>query len=702
MRNLFLLAVLFILGCLCVSQVSAQELSAEEIVARARKTRKADQKDIQSYRLNTYSKAILRIADPGSDQFETRGITLRHAEIHWKAPDLRHEIITAQRHLKDLKWFPYEPFDLGLIMDFGLNRITVGSVSVVGPLSSDGKAAYRFSMAGSDSGRSKPCYLIQVDPQDRYQPLMQGLLWITKDDFHLARVEVRFNESVKIFPQPKYWTLTEEFDRSYGMWLPVHAKWTMKLDLNLIAWKKKAQWTNEYQVVDAAVNGTVDETIFGERLREISPDAQFKDSTFWNHNQIIPLSPQESLDFERLSTIGKNLKVVYPDIESFEAKQREEDVHVGFRFTPDGRYNRVEGFYGGAELGLNHFSFRQIIRDLTLKASYGYGFADKKYKYSGEIMKGFLRRSFYVGARYYNDLTFKELTGNFLSNSVAALLYRYDGLNYFYTRGFDVFTRWKPSYRWQTEIRYSDRLDKSTELNTSYALIKRYYAFEPVYPITEGRLRRLSSSSTLKIGDGIGIAARDPYWIINGSMEYSDENLLKSDFHYSRYYGSARFHFPTTRRGSLDGKLYLGYGTDRVPQQYLFDLAGEYPPYRMKTTDILESEGNHFAGNYMAQICIEHNFGGTLLEKTGLPYLKNGDVDITPFVNVGYVRLTKLARATLAYPGIRDMDKPLVETGFGIGDIHRLIRIDFAWRLTRRQIGNRNFSIVINVLLQHQ
>ncbi|MCB0832059.1 MAG: hypothetical protein KDC45_01215, partial [Bacteroidetes bacterium] len=35
MRNLFPFTVLFILGCLCVSQVSAQELSAEEIVARA-------------------------------------------------------------------------------------------------------------------------------------------------------------------------------------------------------------------------------------------------------------------------------------------------------------------------------------------------------------------------------------------------------------------------------------------------------------------------------------------------------------------------------------------------------------------------------------------------------------------------------------------------------------------------------------------
>ncbi|HNE84499.1 MAG TPA: hypothetical protein PLG25_11525, partial [bacterium] len=55
-----------------------------------------------------------------------------------------------------------------------------------------------------------------------------------------------------------------------------------------------------------------------------------------------------------------------------------------------------------------------------------------------------------------------------------------------------------------------------------------------------------------------------------------------------------------------------------------------------------------------------------------------------------YLRLNK----------IQYLKRPLVEAGFAIGDIYRIVRLDFTWRLTQRNKGTRNFAATMAVLVQ--
>ncbi|HNO11783.1 MAG TPA: hypothetical protein PKI67_12710, partial [bacterium] len=166
------------------------------------------------------------------------------------------------------------------------------------------------------------------------------------------------------------------------------------------------------------------------------------------------------------------------------------------------------------------------------------------------------------------------------------------------------------------------------------------------------------------------------------------------------YNFSARFHIPTTRRGSLDGKAALGLGTDRLPNQYLFHLYGGTTPYVLKTVDFREPTPNHFQGNRMAALTMEHNFGGTLLERTDLPFLRDGYVDCIPTFSIGFVHASKKTLENLRQNKIQYLRRPLVEAGFAVGDIYRIVRLDFTWRLTQRSKGNRNFAATMAVLVQ--
>lgn len=687
------LALLFV-GFLGAAHAGDDPVNAERIIEKAKEASK--QNRLKSYKLRTYTKSFLNTQT-------TEAATFVHSEIYWKKPNHRREVETAYRHIHKPKLFEYDHFDFGIIDDFSRENIPVSNTSVAGPLSRGSEKFYRFEWVDTVRIGGISAYQIRVIPRTEHQPLMQGILTIASDSYRLMRADITFNQGVKIFPQPQTFTLVQTFALRNGThWLPDETTWRMDVDFSFMGFNIKAHWYSVSKAYETELNPAIDDKIFSKRLVEQTSDARYKDSTFWNENQIIPMTAEEEEGFRTLASLQENKKIIYPDLQSFELKQKKENVRWGFKILPDFRYNRVEGSFIGGEVQLNNMAFKQYVRGLSLKGKFGYGFMDDRYKYTGEIRQDLFARTLTVGGRYYSDIAYKELTGNVLTNSLTALLYRYDAFNYYYVKGYETFLQIKPRYNFKLEFNYTDRTDSSTRRNAKYALVDFLYKrFDPVYPINSGHLRRLSATATYMFGHGTGIVSREVYWIIEGTVEYSGRKWMKSDFNFTKYYTSARFHYPTTRRGSLDGKLYAGYGTHELPQQYLFDLYGGSSPYTLKTVDLREVEGNHFQGNYLAALAIEHNFGGELLEYTGLPYLKDGHIDLIPTFGVGYVELSKGTFIHLPYQGVQDLRKPIYEAGFAIGDIHRFARLDVSWRLNQRKAGTRNFGVLLSVLLQN-
>jgi len=659
---------------------------------------------IQSYRYKLYSKNFLEVKNPSSGSMEIRAATLKHIEVFWRQPGDKREVELAQRHVFDMgllvnysydyDFLTYPPFDLSFVDDFGNDDVIIQNVSVAGPLSMRAEEFYNFRLDGSRVSNGRTVYKIDLEPKDVHRPSMQGSLWLDGESYQLVEADVTLNEAVKWLPQPNKIHLSETFTLENGNLIPDEITWEVSGELPVAG---PYRYYSSARLYERTTNPSLSGNIFEQESYTKAPDAAFKDSVFWNHQQIIPMDDREQSAFDQLASLHRNHKAIEPNIRKFEQIQKKENVHWGFNPLPDIRYNRVEGFFLGAEIQWNEIAIKRYVRDLTVIGKYGYGFADKRVKYSAEISKSFFDKMWTFGGRYYNDIEHKELTqlvGPVSTNSLTSLGYRFDRFNYFYVKGYDAFIKFQPFYFLQLDAKYTDRLDDSTRQNTNYGIIKWYGKFDPVHGIDEGRLRQIDVDATLRIGEGEGIFPRTRYWVIQGGVEHSNTDWLKSDFTFTKFYSIIRFHYPTTRRGSFDGKFNFAYAKDALPQQYLLDLYGGGTPYVLKTVAVGE-----FQGNRITAITVEHNFGGELLERTGLPLLKKGIIDIAPMFSVGYVHTSAKTKAKLVYP-INDLNKPIYEAGFAIGDIFRLVRVECLWRLNQRNLGKTNFGLLATILVQ--
>ena len=106
-----------------------------------------------------------------------------------------------------------------------------------------------------------------------------------------------------------------------------------------------------------------------------------------------------------------------------------------------------------------------------------------------------------------------------------------------------------------------------------------------------------------------------------------------------------------------------------------------------------------FASDAWLDIFIEHNFDGLLLDK--IPLIKRLDWrEIVSFkAAFGSIRPENLDKnPILPITGMKDLKgAPYCEISVGIGNILRLIRVDYTWRLTRRDDHSRNGCFMVGV-----
>lgn len=676
---------------------SDDTLSAPVIMQKARETHVQFAGKIKSFQYKLYRHAFFEIYDAPTARYKAKGVLQTHTEVYRKYPDRRKEIETARRHIYNLPYDQYTPYYFSLIEDLASDAIPAVSASVPGPLSPQAARYYRFTLEGTHVlNDTVSAYKIRMEPLSAHVPAMKGSIFITTGTYQVAALDITFNEAVKIWPPPDNFRLSQIYaPNDEGQWFPLQMDYEYTLAASVLGIGGKARWHAMQRVYDYRVNPELPDSRFSGPYREILREALYRDSAYWAVQSLAAFSEQEQDAFTLLAQLPNNRKYLHPDIEAFEKEQRSENIHWGFKPLPDIRYNRVEGLFAGGEITFENLSLRRYIRDLTLTGRFGYGFSDKRYKGSGEASKGFFARRLRVGGRYYDDIRRKELpmAGSTLMNSLTAIGYRYDNFNYFYARGWEGFVTVKPFYNTELTATYISRDDRSTVQTTRWGIVPWLYTFKPVYPINQGHLNQIAGQLYCRFGRGKTVLSRETFYTLEQTLEHTNTGWLKSDFNFTKYYAMLRFHIPTTRRGSWDGRVYFGYATEAVPRQYLFDLYGSATPYTLHTVSLGDLEGN-----YMAALCMEHSFGGEWLERTGLPLLRDGYIDLVPMFSVGYIRASTETSQNLSLP-VQNIKRPIYEVGLGLGDVFRVWRIDFNYRLNQRRITETPFSVTLMAFL---
>jgi hypothetical protein len=77
---------------------------------------------------------------------------------------------------------------------------------------------YRFTLAGYESMRSGPCYILSVEPLTKNKFLYRGRIWVDAEDFAVVRIESTPAQN------PSFWTKETRIEQIYAkvgeFWLP--------------------------------------------------------------------------------------------------------------------------------------------------------------------------------------------------------------------------------------------------------------------------------------------------------------------------------------------------------------------------------------------------------------------------------------------------------------------------------------------------
>jgi hypothetical protein len=655
---------------------------AEEIILEAIARKHQILSQLQSYRFDAYTKTEARIKNPKKEKPDTIIAALFETQTScsWKAPDLYKEVITARR--QSANFMPEQNmFTVDKIPNLNDDIIALDRYSVIGPTAENALEYYTYKMVDTLAMDNYRVFRIRVTPKNNLKPLFDGIISIADKSYMVMQVDVRGNEILDLSPmidvhlQQQFALFENKF------WLPVESKLKFRIEISFPMVPEMN--IEQYSLMhNYEINTELDGSLFDNFQIAVLPTADRVDTSYWQNVNMLPLTNEETAAYQQLDSLVTHagfFSHAIMALANFSLPWKELKLTS---FSDFFHFNRVEGAYLGAGLTTN-----ELLPQSTITLRTGYAFAEKRGKYAVDIERYLSDRKIYsVGAGVYRKTSFRE-GEEFLSRgdiTLLALLEKDDPVDYFEVTGWSLYSHVRPCASSSVEIRFLDEQHSSLTKTTDFSILYGSDKFRSNQPVIGGKLRSGSISFTYDTRKFLMSGMFDDYDRSQNSIwctlkvEYSDKNILHGDFDFTCYSGSLNFYALTTSSGALRGNLRLGYAFGHVPPQRIFDLFGSTsditPTGSLRTISIKE-----FAGDRLASLVLEHNFGSLPFRALGISFMKN--MDLILFTGSAWSDLSIESRAIQPVP-LQTCTKVINEIGFGLGRLFTLLRLDFAWRLT--------------------
>ena len=668
-------------------------------------------KKLLSYEFEAYTKGVVWTQNDfransrqvglniGSDSSKLKisGILENESKGYFKKPDLYKEVIIARKQTSNLPSFVNTIAGGRLVQDFYGNDFNFLGNLLPGPLADNALSYYDYHIVNIAAIDRDKVFKIYMEPKDPSDPGFIGNLFITDSTFDLIKVDLKINkaasvgglfDSVNIYQQ---FTLFKD-----SVYMPADLRFF--INLNYLGIAKLAFELNTI-LYDYKINPIINNDFFNKAIITVLPDADKKDSTYWENAQTIPSTLQETKAYERIDSLS-NVPEKFWD-----------------RFSPlSTRFHLTNNLSISAPLGMYHFNrveghaidfgmFISNAADFRLNSSeqFSYGFSDKRIK--SNLNFSYLPgeyRTFKISLNFYNKINI--LFGNSdnyndLTSTILALISKYDFRNYYYSKGFsfnaggDIF----PALR--LNIGFENHTDNNAYKTTDFSFFAKNKSFDDNPPIYETKINALSFGFALDFRDYIEdgyfrrkVSLGKSYAVITGKATYSNSNFLHSDINYSHYEFNSFGTINTFKSTALNFGVLGIYSIGKVPYQQLYSLPGNInitaQNFAFNTLNL-----NEILGDEIATINLQENLGNELFRFLSVPWLKDWDLQLKIYLNAAYSNVNSETKSILISP-VKSFTHPFYEIGFGISHALLPVEIDFSWKLNYRD-GN-NFRIGIN------
>lgn len=561
--------------------------------------------------------------------------------------------------------------------------------SFVSPLSTTGINTYNYVLSDSAFINNKWCYNIIYYPRRKNELTFKGDFWVNDTTYAIKEINMQASKSANINWVKEIY-IEQEFEVLNDSLFLVKRDYMMSdFALNKKE-KSKGIYGKRTTLYDNYVfDQPKDPKFYSEKVYEYNIDAYDRDESFWQSNRMESLSKDERGIYKMLDTLKtvKKFKRLY-NVGSVLASGYIEFPSINFDYGPIFKsfgFNEVEGFRIRTG-GRTYFGRNDLWR---LEGFVAYGFRDQKVKYglSGKWMVDKKNRIIISGG-HRTDI---EQIGASLTTSTDVLGRNLGSSALFNTSPNDKLTSislttlavemepW-PNFIWRLGGDYRTLESASPTFSLDY--------FDPDEPDgIASEVKQFESTLSLfyypgRRMTGYGVErydVNDDYSRLYARISIGDKSIFNSDFNYTKI--QFRYDQPWQLGGF--GRLYSTFETGKtfgtIPLGLLSIVPGNQS-YWSVYNSFSQLDFYEFVTDTYASMYLQHNFNGRFFSR--IPFLRK--LNLREIVSIRGVwgsvsdENKAINASGLIYQA--PSDQVYWEYSFGIGNIFKVLRIDFNFR----------------------
>ena len=576
------------------------------------------------------------------------------------------------------------------------------------PLSRTGIDVYNYVLTDSAFIDKKWCYKIVYYPRRKNELTFKGNFWVNDSTWAIKNINLEVTKSANINWVKEIY-IEQDFD------VLNDSVFLLKRDYIMtdFAFNKKENSKGVYGKRT---------TMFRDHVFDKERPIDFYNPEVQNEDPLVYIKPDDFWEENRFENLNKDEKGVYKMLDTLQTNRRFLQIYdvvqiIGSGYIPRGNfdigpilstigYNEVEGLrlrFGGRTYFGENDKWR--VQGYT-----AYGLKDNKFKYgiSGKWMieptnriileLGNRRDVEQIGASFTdsNDV----MSRSFASSSLFSAGNNGKLTNISLT-SFSVKIEPVKNFAIQAGMSYRSLVSASRDFGMEYFTVLP----TPLNPLGEikGRVNQsefnfqLDYSFTRKtVGSGVErrTTAR-PFAQLFVSYSQGLKKVLDSDFDYKKVQLYYRQPLNMGGIGRLDVTTEMGKTFGQIPLALLSIVPGNQTYWTIPNTfnllDFYEFETDTYA-----TIQLEHNFGGRIFSR--IPFLRDLNWRETIGFKGVYGTITDENRALNASNVLYQAPEDFYyEYNAGIGNIFKVLKIEFAWRGNYITPDTNNFGVKASV-----
>ncbi len=399
--------------------INSTEDPAYRIIRKTIAKRKENLDKISAYTADFYSRGIWRVDsvpkkilgqevgdfDGALDSTRTGIIYLSETISHiaYKKPNDFKETIIASKVSGNDNGFS---FNSAQDANFSFYENTVDlNAQIVSPIASNALSYYRYKLDGVFYEGAKLINKIKVIPKRLNDRIWEGTVYIVEDDWQLYGVDLKTTGAAIQVPFVKDLIFKQnfKFDSTEDTWIKISQ--TIDFSFGFLGFNGDGRFIAVYSNYD--FNPVFEKKTFSNEVLYFEPEANKKDSLFWEKTRPVQLTDEETNDYIKKDSI-QELRKSKTYLDSVDAKSNKFNLLsplTGYSYKntfrkwelsykapiPGINFNTVQGWNGNA--GLTFYKWYDDSRSQWLYASVNanYGVAEDRLRWQGTISKRFNR-----------------------------------------------------------------------------------------------------------------------------------------------------------------------------------------------------------------------------------------------------------------------------------------------------------------------